>query len=1206
MAPDRRKEWNGAVAFIAIVLGGMGLRRPRAPVSVVRPLGAWSHGDRPAWMGAPVAAPAVPKRPRARCLRMQIDETVQVLRQLRHRVNLRELMQPYVGEFGERAGRVFCLCPFHSEKTPSCLIDEKQGRYYCFGCGAKGNAVSFLMHVKRIGYREAVAELATRAGIPPPAVTPRPSPPPPPSPPSFPDAPPSPPSNPASRWPSMRTSASSSPSAPSSSSSSPPLLRSVSKLAARRARGRRRKASLGEMEQLQEAARKRDRRRHLLRVNALAMRFFRRQWHRPGTVFDAHWRDAARRYLAEQRGLSAEVIEAFGIGYAPNSWRALFHYMLYEQDEMDVNEEDLAELGLVKRHQGAPRYARNKPVGDTSLSRLYFYDAFRNRIMIPIRDARGNVVGFGARLVGTQQTPPPPPRILIYDLEDNLETRQVLDAYNRIERMGRGDADKLGDGRADFAEPREEDGEEEEEGGGEEEAAEARGREEEQRAAPKYINSRESDVFHKSRALFGSDQVLEAAEARWRAATTDGDQTGSGTTWSPSVPPAMRPTYLILVEGYMDVLALFQHGIPYAVASMGTAVTAEQMVAAWELALKVARLEASAAPSKTSLEAAPAAESPWDIGASEAAWTTSGLEFGGKFGRVEAESWGDAWAAAKWRGSSPQPPRIVLQMDNDEAGHRAAHRTVELLMGGIPSALRDQLLPCLGHVMIATLPDGFKDADEFVRLRGHDAYWQQVIGRAERWWEWRIRLRLDETLRQVRRQLEWSTAPADALMADLEPLSDCLRDVAHVLRAAELPEDELLVACEAVAERILCSLPDALYDTQLLQDIADDVAEQALPRESLMDGAERSASQRAVPEKIGPIRAEELPPRDEVFERQRMELELLDMVVRASAAQRTAWRERLTAEGLELRHLFTDTLLRRVSGRVLGMEGESGVEEVPYDAERDEPEAHALDDCSQLEEPPQILAALLAQRVISERDLCDELSDAVQRDGGREGAGTLVYIPREMFQARPGSGGEAGAARWRQSAAEALQESLCSGFGSVPATDSDSERPASEATSHTEAAADGAVSPDPAWWLSRASATRPRRPRDAAFWLLLQHMLKPAMQQEYMQASAEWRIACESLLRRRAARQSAREPPETSSSSSSTTSDAYTTAGGEKAALQQQDADAGKTPPEGAGNSDDALAELYNDPECRADLERALQCEARQKWALEKMNLRDI
>eukprot|EP00166_Cyanidium_caldarium_P002689 ctg_2637.g461 len=887
--------------------------------------------------------------------------------------------------------------------------------------------------------------------------------------------------------------------------------------------------------------------------------------------------------------------------------------MLYEQDEMDVSEEDLAELGLVKRHQGTPRYARNKLVGDTSLSRLYFYDAFRNRIMIPIRDAHGNVVGFGARLVGTQQTPPPPPRILIYDLEDNLETRRVLDAYNRIERMGRGDADKLGGGRADFAEPREEN-DDEERGGEEEEATEARGRDEEQRAAPKYINSRESDVFHKSRALFGSDQVLEAAKVRCRAATTDGDQAGSGRTWSSSVPPAVRPTYLILVEGYMDVLALFQHGIPYAVASMGTAVTAEQMVAAWELALKVSRLEASAAPPETPLEAAPAAESPLDIGAPEAAWTTSGLEFSGKFGRLEAESWGEAWAAAESCDSYPPPPRIVLQMDNDEAGHRAVHRTVELLMGGVPSALRDQLLPCLGHVMIATLPDGFKDADEFVRLRGHDAYWQQVIGRAQRWWEWRIRRRLDEALGQVCRQSEWSTAPADALISDLEPLSDCVRDVAHVLRAAELPEDEVLVACEAIAESILCSLPDALYDTQLLQDIADDVAKLALPEESLMDGDESSASQRAVPEKIGPIRAEDLPPWDDVFERQRMELELLDMVVRASAAQRKAWRERLTAEGLELRHLFTDTLLRRVSGRVLGMESESGVEEVPYDAERDEPEAHALDDCSQLEEPAQILAALLAQRVISERDLCDELSDAVQRDGGHEGVGALVYIPREIFDARPGSGGEADATRWRQSAAEGLPEGLFPGFGSVPTTDSDLERPAraaSEATSHTKAAADGAVSPDPVWWLSQAFIMQPGRPRDTAFWGMVQQMLRPAMHHEYMQASAEWRIACEALLRRRAARQSAREPTGTSSSSTSDAVDVDatawdTTVGGEEGAFRQQDTDAGKSASAGASKSDDALTELYNDPECRADLERARQCEARQKWALEKMHLRDI
>lgn len=150
------------------------------------------------------------------------------------------------------------------------------------------------------------------------------------------------------------------------------------------------------------------------------------------------------------RGLSGEVVKAFDIGYAPDGWDQL----LQSLGRNPQSREQLLDLKLANRNdQGR------------------VYDFFRDRVMFPIRDRRGRVVGFGGRVLSAEQ-------------------------------------------------------------------------------GPKYLNSPETRIFHKGRELYGFYQVRQAHK---------------------------QPERVIIVEGYMDVVALAQAGIDYAVASLGTATTTEQL-----------------------------------------------------------------------------------------------------------------------------------------------------------------------------------------------------------------------------------------------------------------------------------------------------------------------------------------------------------------------------------------------------------------------------------------------------------------------------------------------------------------------------------------------------------------------------------------------------------------------------------------------------
>ncbi len=185
------------------------------------------------------------------------------------------------------------LCPFHGEKSPSFTVSPAKQFYHCFGCGAHGSAIGFLMEQSGLGYVEAIHDLARSAGL----------------------------TVPAGR--------------PGAETPSP---------------------TPGVLEVLESAAR----------------------------FFKSRLKDAphAIDYL-KGRGLSGETAARFGIGYAPEGWRGL------QAAVPDYFAKELLDAGLVIEGQA--------PEGGAPARR---YDRFRDRIMFPIRNPRGQVIGFGGRVLG--------------------------------------------------------------------------------------------------------------------------------------------------------------------------------------------------------------------------------------------------------------------------------------------------------------------------------------------------------------------------------------------------------------------------------------------------------------------------------------------------------------------------------------------------------------------------------------------------------------------------------------------------------------------------------------------------------------------------------------------------------------------------------------------------------------------------------------
>lgn len=200
------------------------------------------------------------------------------------------VMSSYVSLI-KRGRNYVCLCPFHSEKSASCTLYPENDSFYCFGCGAGGDVITFIMKIENLSYIEAVKFLADRAGM------------------SMPDE---------------------------------AKNNDFSRLKAR-----------------------------VLEMNRTAARYFYE------TLTKSPEGEKGRRYFAE-RQLKAETITKYGLGYAPDDWHRLHNYMRskgYTDDELVT----------------AYLCARGK--GDN------VYDIFRDRVMFPIIDLRGNVIAFGGRII---------------------------------------------------------------------------------------------------------------------------------------------------------------------------------------------------------------------------------------------------------------------------------------------------------------------------------------------------------------------------------------------------------------------------------------------------------------------------------------------------------------------------------------------------------------------------------------------------------------------------------------------------------------------------------------------------------------------------------------------------------------------------------------------------------------------------------------
>jgi DNA primase len=269
------------------------------------------------------------------------------------RTDLVTLIDPFVPL--KRNGKNYtACCPFHDEKTPSFTVSPEKQFYYCFGCGANGNAISFLMDQQRLGFQESVTQLAQRAGLP------------------MPDA------------------------------------------------------SAEDTQRYQTA-------KKLSALLGKAAEFFADQLKTPAAA-------SARQYL-HNRGITPQSVQAFQLGWAPNQWT---HFCgTHAQADHPL----LIQAGLaIEKDKGG------------------IYERFRGRLMFPIRDHRGQVIGFGGRV-----------------LDDSK---------------------------------------------------------------PKYLNSPETPVFHKQKALYGWHEWLNTRPL---------------------------PTSAILVEGYTDVISLHQAGLTQALATLGTA-----------------------------------------------------------------------------------------------------------------------------------------------------------------------------------------------------------------------------------------------------------------------------------------------------------------------------------------------------------------------------------------------------------------------------------------------------------------------------------------------------------------------------------------------------------------------------------------------------------------------------------------------------------
>lgn len=246
------------------------------------------------------------------------------IEQVKQRADIVDIVSEHV--VLRKQGKDFTgLCPFHDDKSPSFTVSPGKQFYYCFSCGAGGNAIKFLMELGKRSFSEVVLDLARRYQVP---------------------------------------------------------LKTL------------------EPEQRQELQRKLTLRDQLYEILALTARFYEHALRQPQG-------EGALKYLDQSRKLTDDTIQQFQLGYAPAGWQTLYGYLV-EQKRFPV--ELVEQAGLIVPRSGGGGY----------------YDRFRDRLMIPIHDIQGRVIGFGGRSLGDEQ-----PKYLNSPETDLFDKGKTLFALDR-------------------------------------------------------------------------------------------------------------------------------------------------------------------------------------------------------------------------------------------------------------------------------------------------------------------------------------------------------------------------------------------------------------------------------------------------------------------------------------------------------------------------------------------------------------------------------------------------------------------------------------------------------------------------------------------------------------------------------------------------------------------------------------------------------
>lgn len=293
-----------------------------------------------------------------RCFAMAGSIPREFIELLLSKIDLVDLIKTQVPLSKKSGNNYFARCPFHNEKSASFSVSQTKQFYYCFGCGAHGNAIDFLMQHDRLNFPEAIHSLARYAGM------------------------------------------------------EVPHQHDFKK-----------DRSLSDLHEL---------------MQTIATDYYEEMRHSARAI-----------HYLKNRGISGSVAQQFNLGYAPAAWTHLFDKFA----KTDQDKKNLLDVGLIiQREEGG------------------YYDRFRDRIMFPIQNNRGKIIGFGGRIIDQGE--------------------------------------------------------------------------------PKYLNSPETVLFQKGHELYGLYEALKANR---------------------------KINHVLIVEGYMDVIALFQHHITYAVATLGTATTTHHL-----------------------------------------------------------------------------------------------------------------------------------------------------------------------------------------------------------------------------------------------------------------------------------------------------------------------------------------------------------------------------------------------------------------------------------------------------------------------------------------------------------------------------------------------------------------------------------------------------------------------------------------------------